>query len=155
MGKQTDRYESASKAYQSAMDKYAGEAGWKLALEQGKSYATTAGDVARGSGYKAARTAGYGKAASYALANDAANNAVNSNLNTGVNSAQANNTSTMGMYGTNVSNRAGLDQMEYQQGRDSWGIGLQTAGQILGAFSDERLKTVYSTLAIDWLNDNK
>lgn len=156
MGKQTDRYQSASKAYQSAMDKYAGEAGWKLALEQGKDYATTAGDIARGSGYKAARTAGYGKAASYALANDASNNAVNSNLQTGVNSAQANNTSTMGMYGTNVQNKAGLDQMEYQQGRDSWGIGLQTAGQILGAFSDERLKTVYGSvdrddLTIDWL----
>lgn len=152
MGKQTDRYSSASKAYQNAMDKYAGEAGWKLALEQGKDYATTAGDVARSSGYKAARTAGYGKAASYALANDAANNAVNSNLQTGVNTAQNNNTSTMGMYGTNVQNKAGLDQMEYQQGRDSWGIGLQTAGQVIGAFSDENLKTIYrDELTIDWL----
>lgn len=152
MGKQTDRYASASKAYQSAMNKYAGEAGWKLALAQGKDYATTAGDVARGSGYKAARTAGYGKAASYALANDAANNAVNSNLQTGVNAAQSNNTATMGMQGTNVQNQAGLDQMDYQQGRDSWGIGLQTAGQILGAFSDENLKTIYrDELTIDWL----
>ena len=78
MGKQTDRYESASKAYESALNKYAGEAGWKLALSQGKDYATTAGDVGRSSGYKAARTAGYGKAASYSLANDAANNAINS-----------------------------------------------------------------------------
>lgn len=152
MGKQTDRYESASNAYQNAMNKYAGEAGWKLALEQGKDYSTTAGDVARSSGYKAARTAGYGKAASYALANDAANNAVNSNLQTGVNAAQNNNTATMGMHGTNVQNKAGLDQMEYQQGRDSWGIGLQTAGQLLGAFSDENLKTIYrDELTIDWL----
>ena len=152
MGKQTDRYQSASNAYQQAMDKYAGEAGWKLALDQGKEYATTAGDVARGSGYKAARTAGYGKAASYSLANDAANNAVNSNLQSGVNAAQANNTSTMGMHGTNVQNQAGLDQMEYQQGRDSWGIGLQTAGQLIGAFSDENLKTIYrDELTIDWL----
>lgn len=154
MGKQTDRYESASKAYQNAMDKYAGEAGWKLALQQGKEYATTAGDVARNSGYKAARTAGYGKAASYALANDAANNAINSNLQTGVNAAQNNNASTMGMHGTNVQNKAGLDQMEYQQNRDSWGIGLQTAGQIIGAFSDENLKTIYrDELAIDWLSE--
>lgn len=153
MGQQTDRYESASKAYQNAMDKYAGEAGWKLALQQGKEYSTTAGDVARSSGYKAARTAGYGKAASYALANDAANNAVNSNLQAGVNAAQNNNASTMGMQGTNVQNQAGLDQMQYQQGRDSWGIGLQTAGQLLGAFSDENLKTIYrDELAIDWLN---
>ena len=152
MGKQTDRYESASKAYQNAMNKYAGEAGWKLALEQGKDYATTVGDVARGSGYKAARTAGYGKAASYALANDAANNAVNSNLQVGVNTAQNNNSSTMGMYGANVQNQAGLDQTEYQQGRDSWGIGLQTAGQVIGAFSDENLKTIYrDELTIDWL----
>lgn len=152
MGKQTDRYQSASNAYQQAMQKYAGEAGWKLALEQGKDYATTAGEVARGSGYKAARTAGYGKAASYALANDAANNAVNNNLQAGVNAAQANNTSTMGMHSTNVQNKAGLDQMEYQQGRDSWGIGLQTAGQIIGAFSDENLKTIYrDELTIDWL----
>lgn len=153
MGQQTDRYESASKAYQNAMNKYAGEAGWKLALQQGKEYSTTAGDVARSSGYKAARTAGYGKAASYALANDAANNAVNSNLQAGVNAAQNNNASTMGMQGTNVQNQAGLDQMQYQQGRDSWGIGLQTAGQLLGAFSDENLKTIYrDELAIDWLN---
>ena len=152
MGKKTDRYESASKAYQNAMNKYAGEAGWKLALEQGKDYANTAGDVARSSGYKAARTAGYGKAASYSLANDAANNAVNSNLQAGVNTAQNNNSSTMGMYGANVQNQAGLDQMEYQQGRDSWGIGLQTAGQVIGAFSDENLKTIYrDELTIDWL----
>ena len=159
MGKKTSRYESASKAYQNAMDKYSGEAGWKLALEQGKDYATTSGDVARGSGYKAARTAGYGKAASYSLANDAANNAINSNLQTGVGLAQNNNAATMGINGTNVQNRAGLDQMEYQQGRDSWGIGLQTAGQVIGAFSDENLKTVYREpyttekvdLNIDWL----
>lgn len=152
MGQQTDRYESASKAYQNAMNKYAGEAGWKLALQQGKEYSTTAGDVARSSGYKAARTAGYGKAASYALANDAANNAVNSNLQAGVNAAQNNNVSTMGMQGTNVQNQAGLDQMQYQQDRDSWGIGLQTAGQVIGAFSDENLKTIYrDELAIDWL----
>lgn len=154
MGKQTDRYESASNAYQNAMNKYAGEAGWKLALEQGKDYSTTAGDVARSSGYKAARTAGYGKAASYALANDAANNAVNSNLQAGVNAAQDNNSSTIDMYGTNVQNKAGLDEMEYKQGRDSWGIGLQTAGQIIGAFSDENLKTIYrDELTIDWLSE--
>lgn len=159
MGRQTDRYESASKAYQSALNKYAGEEGWKLALKQGKDYATTAGDVARGSGYKAARTAGYGKAASYSLANDAANNAVNSNLQSGVNAAMNNNAATMGAYGTNVAHKQGLDQMHYQQNRDSWGIGLQTAGQILGAFSDENLKTVYRddnkkkkpNLTIDWL----
>lgn len=154
MGKQTDRYENASKAYQNAMDKYSGEAGWKLALQQGKDYSTTAGDVARGSGYKAARTAGYGKAASYSLANDAANNAIANNLQAGVNSAQNNNTATVGMHGTNVTNQAGLDQMDYQQGRDSWGIGLQTAGQIIGAFSDEKLKTIYGkdkSLTIDWL----
>lgn len=156
MGQQTDRYESASKAYQNAMNKYAGEAGWKLALEQGKEYSTTSGDVARSSGYKAARTAGYGKAASYALANDAANNAVNSNLQTGVNAAQNNNASTMGMHGTNVQNKAGLDQMQYQQNRDSWGIGLQTVGQVIGAFSDENLKTIYrDELTIDWLSEEK
>ena len=157
MGRQTDRYESASKAYENALDKYAGEAGWKLALNQGKDYATTAGDVARSSGYKAARTAGYGKAASYSLANDAANNAINSNLQTGVNAAMNNNASTMGAYGTNVAHKQGLDQMNYQQNRDSWGIGLQTAGQILGALSDENLKTIYRDdakkpdLTIDWL----
>lgn len=157
MGKQTDRYESASNAYQNALNKYAGEAGWKLALSQGKDYATKAGDIARSSGYKAARTAGYGKAASYSLANDAANNAVNSNLQSGVNAAVNNNSSTMGSYGTNVSHKQGLDQMHYQQNRDSWGIGLQTAGQIIGAFSDENLKTVYRddakkpNLTIDWL----
>ena len=143
MGKQTDRYASASRAYENALNKYAGEAGWKLALSQGKDYATTAGDVARSSGYKAARTAGYGKAASYSLANDAANNAVNSNLQTGVNAAINNNSNALGAYGTNVAHKQGLDQMKYQQNRDSWGIGLQTAGQILGAFSDENLKTVY------------
>ena len=159
MGRQTDRYESASKAYQNALNKYAGEEGWKLALSQGKDYATTAGDIGRSSGYKAARTAGYGKAASYSLANDAANNAVNSNLQTGVNAAMNNNAATMGAYGTNVANKQGLDQMHYQQNRDSWGIGLQTAGQLLGAFSDENLKTVYRDgskkrcpdLTIDWL----
>lgn len=156
MGQQTDRYESASKAYQNAMNKYAGEAGWKLALEQGKEYSTTSGDVARSSGYKAARTAGYGKAASYALANDAANNAINNNLQAGVNAAQNNNTSTMGMHGTNVQNKAGLDQMQYQQNRDSWGIGLQTVGQVIGAFSDENLKTIYrDELTIDWLSEEK
>ena len=157
MGRQTDRYESASNAYQNALNKYAGEEGWKLALKQGKDYATTAGDIGRSSGYKAARTAGYGKAASYSLANDAANNAVNSNLQTGVNAAMNNNAATMGAYGTNVAHKQGLDQMHYQQNRDSWGIGLQTAGQILGAFSDENLKTVYRDdnkkpdLTIDWL----
>ena len=158
MGRQTDRYESASKAYQNALNKYAGEEGWKLALKQGKDYATTAGDIGRSSGYKAARTAGYGKAASYSLANDAANNAINSNLQTGVNAAMNNNAATMGAYGTNVAHKQGLDQMHYQQNRDSWGIGLQTAGQILGAFSDENLKTVYRDdnkkqpdLTIDWL----
>ena len=159
MGRQTDRYESASKAYEGALNKYAGEAGWKLALSQGKDYATTAGDVGRSSGYKAARTAGYGKAAAYSLANDAANNAVNSNLQTGVNAAMNNNSNALGAYGTNVAHKQGLDQMHYQQNRDSWGIGLQTAGQILGAFSDENLKTVYRDdnkkkcpdLTIDWL----
>lgn len=157
MGRQTDRYESASKAYENALNKYAGEAGWKLALSQGKDYATTAGDVGRSSGYKAARTAGYGKAASYSLANDAANNAVNSNLQTGINAAMNNNSNALGAYGTNVANKQGLDQMHYQQNRDSWGIGLQTAGQILGAFSDENLKTVYRDdnkkpdLTIDWI----
>lgn len=157
MGKQTDRYESASNAYQDALNKYAGEAGWKLALKQGKDYATSAGDVGRSSGYKAARTAGYGKAASYSLANDAANNAINSNLQSGVNAAMNNNAATMGAYGTNVAHKQGLDQMNYQQNRDSWGIALQTVGQILGAFSDENLKTVYRDdnkkpdLTIDWL----
>ena len=159
MGKQTDRYESASKAYQNALNKYAGEEGWKLALKQGKDYATSAGDIGRSSGYKAARTAGYGKAASYSLANDAANNAINSNLQTGVNAAMNNNASTMGAYGTNVAHQQGLDQMNYQQNRDTAGIALQTAGQILGAFSDENLKTVYRDdnkkkcpdLTIDWL----
>ena len=157
MGRQTDRYESASNAYQNALNKYAGEAGWKLALSQGKDYATTAGDVGRSSGYKAARTAGYGKAASYSLANDAANNAINNNLQTGVNAAMNNNASTMGSYGTNVAHKQGLDQMNYQQNRDTAGIALQTAGQIIGAFSDENLKTVYRDdckkpdLTIDWL----
>ena len=157
MGKQTDRYESASKAYQNALNKYAGEEGWKLALKQGKDYATTAGDIGRSSGYKAARTAGYGKAAAYSLANDAANNAINSNLQTGVNAAVNNNASTMGAYGTNVAHKQGLDQMNYQQNRDTAGITLQTIGQILGAFSDENLKTVYRDdnkkpdLTIDWL----
>lgn len=157
MGKQTDRYESASRAYQDALNKYAGEEGWKLALKQGKQYATSAGDVGRSSGYKAARTAGYGKAAAYSLANDAANNAVNSNLQSGVNAAINNNSSTMGAYGANVAHKQGLDQMNYQQNRDSWGIALQTVGQILGAFSDENLKTVYRDdakkpdLTIDWL----
>ena len=157
MGKQTDRYESASNAYQNALNKYAGEAGWKLALSQGKDYATTAGDIGRSSGYKAARTAGYGKAASYSLANDAANNAINNNLQSGVNAAMNNNASTMGAYGTNVAHKQGLDQMNYQQNRDTAGIALQTAGQIIGAFSDENLKTVYRDdnkkpdLTIDWL----
>ena len=32
MGKQTDRYASASKAYQNALNKYAGEEGWKSGL---------------------------------------------------------------------------------------------------------------------------
>lgn len=157
MGKQTDRYASASRAYENALNKYTGEAGWKLALNQGKDYATLAGDIARSSGYKAARTAGYGKAASYSLANDAANNAVNSNLQTGVDEAVNNNSNAMSAYGANVAHKQGLDQMKYQQNRDSWGIGLQTAGQILGAFSDENLKTVYRDdckkpdLTIDWL----
>ena len=159
MGRQTDRYESASKAYENALNKYAGEAGWKLALSQGKDYATTAGDVARSSGYKAARTAGYGKAASYALANDAVNDAVSSNLQTGVNAAINNNANTMSSQGANVTQRQGLDQMEYQQKRDAAGIGLQTAGQLISAFSDENLKTVYRDdnkkkcpdLTIDWL----
>ena len=159
MGRQTDRYESASNAYQNALNKYAGEAGWKLALSQGKDYATTAGDVARSSGYKAARTAGYGKAASYALANDAVNDAVSSNLQTGVNAAINNNANTMSAQGANVTQRQGLDQMEYQQKRDAAGIGLQTAGQLISAFSDENLKTVYRDdnkkkcpdLTIDWL----
>ena len=157
MGRQTDRYESASKAYQSALNKYAGEEGWKLALKQGKDYATTAGDVGRSSGYKAARTAGYGKAASYALANDAVNNAVSSNLQTGVNAALNNNSNTMSAQGANVTQRQGLDQMEYQQKRDAAGIGLQTAGQLISAFSDENLKTVYRDgckkpdLTIDWI----
>ena len=157
MGKQTDRYESASDAYQNAMNKYTGEEGWKLALSQGKDYATTAGDVARSSGYKAARTAGYGKAASYSLANDAANNAVNNNLQTGVNAAINNNSNAMSAHGANVTQRQGLDQMEYQQKRDTAGIGLQTAGQLISAFSDENLKTVYRDgckkpdLTIDWL----
>ena len=157
MGKQTDRYESASDAYQNAMNKYTGEEGWKLALKQSKDYATTAGDIARSSGYKAARTAGYGKAASYALANDAVNNAVSSNLQTGVNAAINNNANTMSAHGANVTQRQGLDQMEYQQKRDAAGIGLQTAGQLISAFSDENLKTVYRDdckkpdLTIDWL----
>ena len=157
MGKQTDRYESASDAYQNAMNKYTGEEGWKLALKQGKDYATTAGDVGRSSGYKAARTAGYGKAASYALANDAANNAISNNLQTGVNAAINNNSNTMSAQGANVTQRQGLDQMEYQQKRDAAGIGLQTAGQLISAFSDENLKTVYRDgckkpdLTIDWL----
>ena len=157
MGRQTDRYESASDAYQNAMNKYTGEEGWKLALKQGKDYATTAGEVGRSSGYKAARTAGYGKAASYALANDAANNAVNNNLQTGVNAAINNNANTMSAQGANVTQRQGLDQMEYQQKRDAAGIGLQTAGQLISAFSDENLKTVYRDgckkpdLTIDWL----
>ena len=157
MGKQTDRYESASDAYQNAMNKYTGEEGWKLALKQSKDYATTAGDIARSSGYKAARTAGYGKAASYALANDAVNNAVSSNLQTGVNAALNNNSNTMSAQGANVTQRQGLDQMEYQQKRDAAGIGLQTAGQLISAFSDENLKTVYRDgckkpdLTIDWL----
>ena len=157
MGRQTDRYESASDAYQNAMNKYTGEEGWKLALKQSKDYATTAGDIARSSGYKAARTAGYGKAASYALANDAANDAVSSNLQTGVNAAINNNANTMSSHGANVTQRQGLDQMEYQQKRDAAGIGLQTAGQLISAFSDENLKTVYRDgckkpdLTIDWL----
>lgn len=159
MGKQTDRYESASDAYQNAMNKYTGEEGWKLALSQGKNYATTAGDVARSSGYKAARTAGYGKAASYALANDAANDAIGNNLQTGVNAAINNNANTMSAQGANVTQRQGLDQMEYQQKRDAAGIGLQTAGQLISAFSDENLKTVYRDdnkkkcpdLTIDWI----
>ena len=157
MGKQTDRYESASDAYQNAMNKYTGEEGWKLALKQSKDYATTAGDIARSSGYKAARTAGYGKAASYALANDAVNDAVSSNLQTGVNAAINNNANTMSAHGANVTQRQGLDQMEYQQKRDAAGIGLQTAGQLISAFSDENLKTVYRDdckkpdLTIDWI----
>ena len=157
MGKQTDRYESASDAYQNAMNKYTGEEGWKLALKQSKDYATTAGDIARSSGYKAARTAGYGKAASYALANDAVNDAVSSNLQTGVNAAINNTANTMSAQGANVTQRQGLDQMEYQQKRDAAGIGLQTAGQLISAFSDENLKTVYRDgckkpdLTIDWL----
>lgn len=157
MGKQTDRYESASDAYQNALNKYAGEAGWKLALSQGKDYATTAGEAGRSSGYKAARTAGYGKAAAYSLANDAANNAISNNLQTGVNAAINNNANTMGALGTNVAHKQGLDQMEYQQKRDAAGIGLQTAGQLISAFSDENLKTVYRDgckkpdLTIDWL----
>ena len=159
MGKQTDRYESASDAYQNAMNKYTGEEGWKLALKQSKDYATTAGDIARSSGYKAARTAGYGKAASYALANDAVNDAVSSNLQTGVNAAINNSSNTMSAQGANVTQRQGLDQMEYQQKRDAAGIGLQTAGQLISAFSDENLKTVYRDdnkkkcpdLTIDWL----
>ena len=44
--------------------------------------------------------------------------------------------------------------MRYKQNRDSWGIGLGTAGQAIGAFgySDANLKTIYrDDLKIDWL----
>jgi hypothetical protein len=155
MGKKTNRYESASKAYEQAMNKYAGEAGWKLALDQAKQFADVSADVARGSGYKAARTAGYGKAASYALANDAANNAVSAGYQSGISNALNNNANALGAYGTNVQNKAGLDQMDYQQGRDTWGMALGTAGEVgkmaAAALSDENLKIIYDDFKIEWL----
>jgi hypothetical protein len=149
MGTVTNRYANASKAYEDAMNKYAGEAGWKLALDQAGQYANSAADVSRSSGYKAARTSGYGKAASYALANDAANNAAANNYSQGISSALNNNTNTLSAKAQNAELKKGLDEMEYKQKKDAWATTLGTAGEIAkmgSVFSDENLK-------ITWLDE--
>ena len=151
MGKVSQRYENATKAYEEAMKKYSGEAGWKLALDQAGQYAENAANVARGSGYKAARTAGYGKAASYALANDAANNASANNYNAGISHALGNNSAALNAQATNVDIQKGLDETKYKRKKDGWATGLETAGeiaQVVSAFSDKDLKIV-------WLEDKK
>lgn len=151
MGKVSQRYENASKAYEEAMNKYSGEAGWKLALDQAGQYAKSAADVARGSGYKAARTAGYGKAASYALSNDAANNAAVNNYNAGISNALGNNSAALNAQAQNVNIQKELDEAQYKRKRNGWATGLQAAGELaqtVAAFSDEDLKIV-------WLDDKE
>lgn len=139
----TDRYESAASAYKNALDKYSGESGWSLAKQQGQEYAKTAGETARGGAYNAARTAGYGKAASYSLANDANNKAVNENLNTGTQLAQQNNSATLTGYGQNFNNQASTADATFKQ-RTGVASGVAgTVGAIFSALSDENLKEVY------------
>ena len=142
MGQRTDRYESANAAYQAALNKYSGINGWELANKQAKEYANNAADIANSKAYSAARTAGYGKAAAYSLARDNSNEALANNYNTGLSHARDNNNAAINNQSVAVQNAAGLDKTQYQQNRDTWGMGLQTAGQLFSAFSDERTKDV-------------
>lgn len=151
----TERYETASKRYQEAMNKYSGEAGWNLALERGKEYAAKAGDAARGNSYKAARTAGYGKAASYQLANEASNNATANGYTQGVNTALANNADTINAHNQNVANETDVSKTKFDQALGMTNGMTGSAATIFGMFSDERLKDIYIDMSTFTNNNNK
>lgn len=148
MGK-TSRYEEAADAYKQALEKYSGQSGWNLSLDNAIKYATNAADIARANSMSAAKTAGYGKAAQYSLANDASNAAANSNLMAGTSNAMSNNANTLSGYSTNLQNELAVNQRKWDNtlntiGTVAGGLGsLANAGaNIATAISDERLKDI-------------
>lgn len=146
MSSTSQRYEDANKKFNEAYDKYAGQAGYKLATENAQQLAEQqsgrAGARAGQQAEEAARTSGLSKGRSAMLASKAASDAsaqsYDSMYNTGMQGSLSSSQNAVSARG----NQMGMAQQEGQnQYNRAWGnvggIGSMVTGLLT---SDERLK---------------
>lgn len=146
MSSTSAKYEAAEKKFDEAYDKYAGEAGWKLATEQAKQQAEEqsgrAGAKAGAEANVAARTAGLSKGRAAMLGSGAASQATADSYGNIYNSSQANalsnNQAAINAQGNRLSTAQQEGQNRYNR---SWG-NVGGVGSMIGGLltSDERLK---------------
>lgn len=146
MASTSAKYEAAEKKFDEAYDKYAGEAGWKLATEQAKQQAEEqsgrAGAKAGAEANIAARTAGLSKGRAAMLGSGAATQATADSYGNIYNASQANalsnNQAAINAQGNRLSTAQQEGQNRYNR---AWG-NAGGVGSMLGGIltSDERLK---------------
>ena len=146
MASTSAKYEAAEKKFNEAYDKYAGEAGWKLATEQAKQQAEEqsgrAGAKAGTEANIAARTAGLSKGRAAMLGSGAAGQATADSYGNIYSSSQANalsnNQAAVNAQGNYLATAQQEGQNRYNR---AWG-NLGGVGSMLGGAltSDERLK---------------
>lgn len=142
-----ERYESASRKFDEAYNKYAGEQGLKSATDYAEGQASRqslmAGNQASANANRGARTAGLSKAQSALMAEQASSDTTGNTYQNVYDSSRAsalnNNQASINARGSQVSSAQQEDQNAYNR---AWG-NLGGAGSMISGLltSDERLKT--------------
>lgn len=156
-----ERYESASKKFDEAYDKYAGEQGLKSATDYGEAQASRqslmAGNQASANANRGARSAGLSKAQSALMAEQAASDTTGNTYQNVYDSSRStafnNNQASVNARGSQLSSSQQEDQNAYNR---AWGnvggVGSMVSGVLT---SDERLKNFREVSSKIGNNGNK